>query len=60
MSHLPNVLSETRIIDGKEQTCLILPVDDNQIIKGKWGNWVMRLHLYEVPPNVDRISHFLF
>lgn len=45
------------MIDGKEQTCLILPVDDNQIIKGKWGNWVMRLHLYEVPPNIEGISH---
>lgn len=51
------MLTESRIIDGKEQTCLILPVDDNQIIRGKWGNWVMRLHLYEIPPNPDRISH---
>ena len=47
------------MIDGKEQTCLILPVDDNQLRKGKWGNWMLSLRMMEEPPNPKGYSHSL-
>lgn len=57
IAHLPNVLTETRIIDGKEQTCLILPVDDNQFRKGKKGNYFLSLRMMEEPANPQGHSH---
>lgn len=57
MHRLPHVLTETRMIDGKEQTCLILPVDDNQLRKGKSGNYFLSLRMMEEPPNPKGHSH---
>lgn len=52
-------MTETRIIDGKEQTCVIIPVEDNQLSKSSWGKWIMSLKMYEVPPNPKGLSHKL-
>ena len=57
LSHLINVSTESRIIDGREQTCLILPVEDNQLRQGKWGNWILALRMLEEPPNPKGHSH---
>lgn len=57
LSHLPCVESETRFIDGREQVCLILPTESNQIKKGKQGNWMMILRLAERFPNAKQITH---
>lgn len=59
LNFLPNVFQETRIIDGREQACLVLPVDDNQLRKGKWGNWMLSLRMMEEPPNPKGYSHLL-
>lgn len=45
------------MIDGKEQTCLILPVDDNQLRKGKSGNCFLSLRMMEEPPNPKGHTH---
>lgn len=57
LSHLPLVLEEKRFIDGKEQTCLVIPAESNQIKKGKRGNWLMILRLAELPPNYKSQTH---
>lgn len=57
LNRLPNVLTENRIIDGKEQTCVILPVEDNQFRRGRMGNWCLPLRLHEIPPNAEGKSH---
>lgn len=57
LSHLPSVMTETRFIDGKEQVCLVLPVKENQIKKGRDGSWLMMFRLKECPPNEKMITH---
>ena len=57
VSHLPMVLEEKRLIEGKEETCLILPVKANQIKKGKQGNWMMMCRLAECEPNERMQTH---
>lgn len=54
---LPNVLQEVRFIDGKEQTCLVIPADTNQLKKGKTGNWMMIFRMAECPPNARQQTH---
>lgn len=57
LSHLPLVLEEKRFIDGKDQTCLVIPAESNQIKKGKRGDWLMILRLAELPPNYKSQTH---
>lgn len=59
ISHLPCVLEEKRLIEGKEETCLILPTSQNQIKKGRNGNWMMMCRLAECPPNERMQTHDL-
>lgn len=56
-NHLPYVESETRIINGKEEVCLIIPTKTNQLKKGKRGNWLSVFKMVAVPPNEDMITH---
>ncbi|MDE7345330.1 MAG: hypothetical protein K2N48_01155 [Muribaculaceae bacterium] len=56
-NHLPLVLEEKRVIDGKEEVCLILPTSPNQIKKGKQGNWMMMCRLAECEPNERMQTH---
>lgn len=57
MNHLPLCLMESRIIDGREEQCIILPVKANQIKKGKQGNWMMMCRLAECEPNARGQTH---
>lgn len=57
LSHLPYVEEETRFIDGKEQRCLIIPTESNQIKRGKQGNWLMILRLAEKDLNPRMQTH---
>lgn len=57
LSHLPYVEVENRIINGKEEPCLILPTKTNQIKKGRQGNWMMMFRLAELPPNEKMQTH---
>lgn len=56
-NHLPQVFTEVRVIDGKEQVCLIIPTEANQMKKGKQGNWLSVFRLSEEPPNEKMITH---
>lgn len=56
-NHLPYVESETRIINGKEEVCLIVPTKQNQLKKGKQGNWLSTFRIIAVPPNEEMTTH---
>lgn len=56
-SHLPCVLEEKKIVEGREEICLVLPTKTNQIKKGKQGNWMMMCRLAELPPNAKMQTH---
>lgn len=45
------------MINGKEQTCLIIPTDINQLKRGRQGNWLSVFRLIEESPNEQMISH---
>lgn len=51
------MLTETRFIDGKEQVCLVLPTQANQMKKGRQGNWLSVFRLSEREPNAKMITH---
>lgn len=52
-----HVEEESRFICGKEQPCLIIPTETNQIKRGKQGNWLMILRLSECRPNARNMTH---
>lgn len=57
LSSMIHVDEESRFIDGREQPCLIIPTETNQIKRGKHGTWLMILRLAECPPNRKQITH---
>lgn len=57
LSHLPYVEEEVRFIDGKEQPCLIIPTESNQIKRGKQGKWLMIVQLRACKANAKMITH---
>lgn len=58
-SRFPYYREEFRIIDGKEELCLVLPIKRNFIKRGRQGHWVSMFYLDEVPPNEFGQSHRL-
>ena len=56
-NHLINVSEERRIVDGKEEVCLIIPTRTNQLKQGKSGNWYSICRLAECPPNARAQTH---
>lgn len=56
-SHFPLVVEEKRIIDGKEEVCLVIPTKPNQIKRGKQGNWLAMFRLAENEPNAKNQTH---
>lgn len=59
LNHLYSVTEEIRFVDGKEQPCLVIPAESNQLKRGKRGNWLMVLRLREKPPNASMKTHRL-
>lgn len=59
LSHLAEVTEEVRWVDGKEQVCLVIPTETNQLKRGKRGNWLMTLRMSELPPNATMQTHVL-
>ena len=57
VSKMPLVLERTEIIDGKEEVCLVLPTRQNQLKKGKQGNWYFICRLAECEPNERMQTH---
>lgn len=48
---------EIRVINGKEEVCLIIPTKTNQLKKGKQGKWLSTFRIIAVPPNEEMITH---
>lgn len=57
ISKMPLVLERTEIIDGKEEVCLVIPTRQNQLKKGKQGNWYFICRLAECEPNAKAQTH---
>lgn len=49
--------SEVRMVNGKEEVCLIIPTKTNQLKKGKRGNWLSTFRIVAVPPNEEMTTH---
>lgn len=56
-NHFITVMEEKRFVNGKEEVCLIIPTETNQIKKGRNGNWLSIFRLAECPPNEKMITH---
>lgn len=59
LNHLISVSEETRFVDGREQVCLVIPTETNQLKRGKQGNWLMTLRISESQPNAAMRTHVL-
>lgn len=57
LNKLPTVYTEIRMIDGREEKCLILPMRDNQIFKTKDGDYTLKIRHYPTRPNPQQITH---
>lgn len=56
-NHLASIFEERRIVNGKEEICLVIPTATNQIKRGKRGNWMSKFRLAECPPNERAQTH---
>lgn len=56
-NHFISVTEERRVYDGKEQVCLVVPTEINQIKKGRQGNWMSIFRLAECEPNARAQTH---
>lgn len=56
-NHLISVQEERRIVDGKEEICLVIPTITNQLKRGKKGNWYSICRLAECEPNPNNQTH---
>lgn len=57
LNHLPCVYEEVKMVNGHEEPCLILPIRQNQIRRGRAGNWFLHFHCSEAPPNENMQTH---
>jgi hypothetical protein len=58
LSKLPGVFSERRFVDGKEQPCLIIPVESANLFQTKWGEYFMKTIIRELPqPDASGETH---
>lgn len=51
ISKFPFAFEEQRIVNGVEQTCLVIPCEAGQIERTRYGAWFCRLVYNIVPPN---------
>lgn len=59
IGRLQDVTEEVRFVHGKEQVCLVIPTDTNQMYKGRNGEWNMQLCLYDKYANDKGRSHII-
>lgn len=57
LNHLCSVTEDIRYVDGKEQVCLVIPTQINQLKRGKRGNWILTVHLDECLQNAAQRTH---
>ena len=51
ISKFPFAFEEQRIINGREQTCLVIPCETGQMERTRYGAWFCRLIYRLMPPN---------
>lgn len=51
ISKFPFAFEEQRIVNGREQTCLVIPCEYGQMERTRYGAWFCRLAYHIVPPN---------
>lgn len=51
ISKFPFAFEEQRMINGREQTCLVIPCEAGQMERTRYGAWFCRLNYRLVPPN---------
>lgn len=51
VSKFPYAFEEQRIVNGVEQTCLVLPCEAGQMERTRYGAWFVRLRCELSPPN---------
>lgn len=51
ISKLPFCFEKQEMINGVEKTCLVIPCDEAQLDRTRYGAWFLRLKCAEVPPN---------
>ena len=51
ISKFPFAFEEQRIINGREQTCLVIPCEAGQMERTRYGAWFCRLIYRLMPPN---------
>lgn len=51
ISKFPFAFEEQRMINGREQTCLVIPCEAGQMERTRYGAWFCRLVYHVVPPN---------
>lgn len=51
ISKFPFTFEEQRIVNGREQTCLVIPCDTGQMERTRYGAWFCRIKCYLMPPN---------
>lgn len=51
ISKFPFAFEEQRIINGREQTCLVIPCEAGQMERTRYGGWFCRLRFDICPPN---------
>lgn len=51
ISKFPFAFEEQRMINGREQTCLVIPCEAGQMERTRYGAWFCRLVYHIVPPN---------
>lgn len=59
IGRLHGVTEELRFVQGKEQVCLVIPTQTNQMYKGRNGEWNMQLNLFDGLSNDKGRSHIL-
>lgn len=57
IGQLYGVTEELRFVNGKEQICLVIPTDTNEIYRGKHGGWYMHLSFREIPVTSKGQTH---
>lgn len=51
LSRLPFCREKLEMINGVEKPCLVIPCDESQMVRTKYGGWCLKLKINEVDPN---------
>lgn len=57
VSKLPLAFEEVRMVEGKEQVCIVLPTESCLMKRSRRGTWSVPVRLDELPPNPRTATH---